>query len=972
MSAELSIWAGENFKVPFDSGSGLVFTGTSFGAPLEVGEFSRRTFIGDQYGLRQGPEVNNIHYPSDPIPDLGARACVVGQEGGQIDFLQVPNYQATINIRLTYEVPCYASGTVSVSAPGVTCLLAEVDHPELEQSVLANNWPGTYWHENTIQLAQTPGSGGRHRTINFFDSTVPDTVHDWYLLVAPSADTASSKTFGIDVNLDYSRILSGSGSPLFDASLPCTGSGVYHPAIYGSGFPTITATLISYGSGHGPLFGSGYTTIAPLLISEASGRISTSIPIPLHYWKYDEAVGNRTFDWGTGIAITPSGSNVLWGPGHDGSGMRVAAGGLVFPNVPMATGMTWMGWARETGYYSQELFTGGGVSSGVFRVVLNNSGELQVRRGATPSTVIAGTGSIPLNSWIHWAVRRTNNLIDLFVNGGLAATGSISSEFASVNHYYAKSIDGIVDIDDMRIYPQPLSNIQISYIAAGSEDPISYRNGPLPLHWWAFDEGSGTSGPDLNTWTGNRNDWLIADSGSGFITASGKPAVWTTDCAPIGYNQWAFKLDNSTSRPSVVFPGELMHDPCTWMGWAKASGLDVSPVTDATPYLALLAASPIYPGNPLVVPYAGKVFMSGMKVYAGWDSQFSFRPEVYVASTGYVGNSWFHWAMTRSGSGVGLYLNGQFQGSGYMVGAPSGSLYYESAISIYASGRPNIDDIRVYQRLLSGSEIAAIGASGVFSVVPSGSESTCSGSGCVLGKCFDEQLALPRNANLVGWWLALPDSNGMRFQNVALTGSGFDATWSSSSTTFGSTSRTGGYKELQLDGSYSSAKVPSVPDSSNWYLNGDYTLLMWVKWNTVPSASWWETALIAQDQGPGGFPKWIFSKDQATGPLTLHYQPSGPVITSSNWTCATGVWYHVGVTRIGNDYTFYKDGSGIGTASNSAALPDVPSPLTFGYGEGSNMSHAAIDDIQIHKGSGLSASDILAVYNAGNYSLGAC
>jgi len=158
----------------------------------------------------------------------------------------------------------------------------------------------------------------------------------------------------------------------------------------------------------------------------------------------------------------------------------------------------------------------------------------------------------------------------------------------------------------------------------------------------------------------------------------------------------------------------------------------------------------------------------------------------------------------------------------------------------------------------------------------------------------------------------------------------------------------------------------SVPDNPEWTFIGDFTITIWVKFNTFNS-KWWESAFIGHDEGPGHTNKWIFSYDTGDSKTLFHINypgANGPIIKGNQWAAQAGAWYFIAVTRSGSTYTFYREGISDGAQSDGTAIPDVAAPLTIGWAEEYATFDGALDDVRIYNRA-LSAAEITALYDEG-------
>lgn len=209
MAAQIAFLAGNGFTIEDLSGSGLGFYGDDgFGASVPVGSYQGRTYITNGAGTTQGAEVDNVKF-------LNAGSGILGQTGTGIALTAIPNYQATLNLRFTYDSAIHVQNVYAriydrtdpnANASGLTCKVAEIIHPGITQ---ANTGSGdTTWYTPggstiTVPLAPSPGPSGLYAG-NGANGNWAATQHDWYLAISASPDTVGSHTmFGIYASLEY-------------------------------------------------------------------------------------------------------------------------------------------------------------------------------------------------------------------------------------------------------------------------------------------------------------------------------------------------------------------------------------------------------------------------------------------------------------------------------------------------------------------------------------------------------------------------------------------------------------------------------------------------------------------------------------------------------------------------------------------------------------------------------------------------
>lgn len=170
--------------------------------------------------------------------------------------------------------------------------------------------------------------------------------------------------------------------------------------------------------------------------------------------------------------------------------------------------------------------------------------------------------------------------------------------------------------------------------------------------------------------------------------------------------------------------------------------------------------------------------------------------------------------------------------------------------------------------------------------------------------------------------------------------------------------------------SFTGSGSVSVPDSDIFTLGAKpFTIDLWVNFTTLQGRD----PFIGHDDGSGYYNKWIFWYDaQATmhghntdvdGPaLRLHVNGDGGNIdpVSFPWNPTPGKWYHVAITRSGNDFTLYIDGAAVKKSTVAVTIPNPTAPLTIGSAEAYNLN-GKLDEVEIFSRA-LSAKEIKALY----------
>ena len=159
--------------------------------------------------------------------------------------------------------------------------------------------------------------------------------------------------------------------------------------------------------------------------------------------------------------------------------------------------------------------------------------------------------------------------------------------------------------------------------------------------------------------------------------------------------------------------------------------------------------------------------------------------------------------------------------------------------------------------------------------------------------------------------------------------------------------------------------VVTVPNSTAYDFGvNEFTIDTWVSFNSVSGSD----VLVAHDEGTGFLNKWIFwLKD---GNLAIHLDGpavGGGVDITVPFSPATGLWYHVAVTRSANTYKFYVNGAQLGTdQTNTANFPSANAPLTLGQAESLAAMNGFLDEVQIFSRA-LTQQELAGIYYAGRF-----
>ncbi|TAN62540.1 MAG: LamG domain-containing protein, partial [Magnetospirillum sp.] len=291
-----------------------------------------------------------------------------------------------------------------------------------------------------------------------------------------------------------------------------------------------------------------------------------------------------------------------------------------------------------------------------------------------------------------------------------------------------------------------------------------------------------------------------------------------------------------------------------------------------------------------------------------------------LTSTAVQDLAWQHIAVSRSGQDFTLYVNGAVVDSyhassldDFSNGIPSligdrftaGSMTQLSASEHFSGG---VSDVRLWTTARSTAEIVDTmhqrlngSEAGLADYLPL---NELGGSG------FHELAALPASlASVTG-------GHGVAANDLGLTG---DSAWA--------------YKAMQLDGTGAIRSSARFEPGTN-----DFSIELWVK----PTSLTGPQMLVSKDQSDNGS-GWSLFLDGSSLVFSAPGSFSNSVWTLSG-TVAAGVWEHVAVTRSGQHYELYVNGSSVATF-DAASLDDLSNGLPLMIGGRLGFEGATIQSL---------------------------
>jgi hypothetical protein len=247
---------------------------------------------------------------------------------------------------------------------------------------------------------------------------------------------------------------------------------------------------------------------------------------------------------------------------------------------------------------------------------------LKVTYNSVSEAVSCSTSSLAINTWYHFAVTRSGNNFTIYINGTSVATGTNSASFATPSSIIvANYTSGTSDV-----WNGYISNLRIVRGTAVYTANFTPPTAPL----------TAISGTSLLTCQSP----TIVDNSPNALAITGAGNVIAKTFHPFGttsYSQYFDGTGDYLSTPSLIsasgdFTLECWFNTTTALsGYRMLCGGNID--TSASNYAA------IYP--------------------SGFEAQFgSGAATVMTAAYTFAPNTWYHVAMTRSGTTVKVYVNG--------------------------------------------------------------------------------------------------------------------------------------------------------------------------------------------------------------------------------------------------------------------------------------------------------------------------
>ena len=571
-----------------------------------------------------------------------------------------------------------------------------------------------------------------------------------------------------------------------------------------------------------------------------------------------------------------------------------------------------------------------GASAGEFNMYYNVSSNGFIRAQFAYGTTITGSSTIVLNTWTHVAVSRYNGTLRLYINGNLdtsaSSTDSITTNGLSVGQAYPNLSQEYFTgyIDDFRVtqgiarYIYNFTPPSAAYYNQGysTYTPPStdsyFGSTSLLLH------GDGTNG-------GQNNTFLDGSTNALTITQNGNASQGSFSPFSRANGYWSNYFNGSTdylatpSNSAFTFgsSGDFTIEAWIYMSVSTVPVIFLSNYTDFNSNYNNRWALGIDSSSRLAL----------------WDSAGGYAIQAGVINT----NSWYHVAICRSGSTITMYLNGQSIGT-----YSGGNQAYTSTSPVLIGHIPNLGWFNGY---ISNVRIVKGTAVYTSNFTPSTTPLTAITNTSLL-TCQSNRL-VDNSTNA----FSITPNGGPANQTFIP----FEPTAAYSAATNGGS----GY----FDGS--TAYLTTGTNSSLALGTNDFTVEYWIMFSSglTTKGNFSADVVSMCSNASTGYPPllgniyvyngsynyWLYLSSNNSS-----YDIANQVSIISNPT--PNIWYHVAITRSGNTFRIFNNGSQVATFTSSASIYQPTNQFRIGYSGVNSYFPGYLSDLRLLVGTALYTS----------------
>jgi hypothetical protein len=593
---------------------------------------------------------------------------------------------------------------------------------------------------------------------------------------------------------------------------------------------------------------------------------------------------------------------------------------------------TFEGWIYQTARSGNHYVCGGVFSGTSYQVIINSSGFI-FGSVTGVGNLTAATTAIPLNTWTHFAIVRTNTSsggVAYYINGAAAGTATDSSNISgttttlnvgTTNNDGSVGLNGYLSnlrvVNGRAVYTGVFTppTVPLTATTGGTNPPTGTQCTLLTCQSNRFRDNSAQVTPATFTTTGTpRAQAFQPFSPSAAYTpaAYGGSGYFNGSDAYLTYNQtFALGTNNFTLEFWLNIPVDVVFPTNYWL-WGNRNGTDNCPAL----YLAGVSGG----GNTLV--FVGASLTNPNSIPA---------------------NSWTHVAIVRSGLGANnlkMYING-------VQVAQSSSTQSFSYTGSQPVGANSSGDGPLYPSNVYFSNFRIVNGAAVYTgnfTPPTLAPLTTAGS--------TSAASYTDTTNVNTSFAASSTPLLLNFTNAGI----YDATTQNVVSTVGdaqvSTAITAKWPptSIRFDGTGDYLNVSAGSPQSLTFGTGDFTIEFWVYFTSNTG----QQVLYDGRSANGAYPLLYTN----AGVLTYFVNTSA-VITSVQ--PSTGVWYFMSLRRSSGTTQFFINGTQSGgsyTDSTNYLAPPTSGGRVGANFTGGDFLFGYIQDFRVTKGVARAATPI--------------
>jgi len=650
------------------------------------------------------------------------------------------------------------------------------------------------------------------------------------------------------------------------------------------------------------------------------------------YWPMDEGVGTKVGDF-SGFGNVGSINGATWVDGKRGRALSFDGGDFVSvahsENLNISNTLSISVWVKLNEITNRGIFektTNGTVNTQY--LLFTEGGHFKFRLIKSAMNTIVSDVNVSPNRWYYVSATYDGTTMRMYVDGILQSeTRTISSP---IDTGTGESLIGSLgsgvyrmngSIDDVRIYNRALSQSEISKLyTSGTAIRKQVSNSGL-VGYWSMNEGRGNKATDSS-----------GQGNTGTITG----ATWVD-----GKRGKALSFNGSSDGIDVGNPNSLANltSDITVSAWAKPNSLE-----------SYFEKNIIISGRRTEIGQPYTLTISPTKIAMTFQTDninngvIGWATKVVNATNNL--NEWAYFTVVRSGLNVIFYKNGQqvgvpqtflastiYPGNGMLIGRGfyGGNWYFNGLI----------DDVRIYNRALSATEIQNLYKQTEVKINSSQNDKLTSG--------------------LVGLW----SFNGKDVSGTIAydrSGNGNNGTINGATLDAGKVGQ--GMRFDGVDDNVNIGDQPSLDISGNSSL----TVSAWVKSSDANVHSY-KTFFNKYSWTQGkGYLFWIYEGD-----LILTLNQNQYIVRKDFTNYLDGTWHFVaGVKDSTNPMRLYIDGREVSSYSRQDNGGDINSPAGLvakigertSTGEGASRMSGSIDEVRVYNRA-LSADEIKQLFLIG-------